>query len=83
MEAASLPYHEPGIVTILTQSSFLLALNVVNYVLDNIVYCGLLGQVFLGVAWGSPGGQLLGQDAERLIVQLGYLGLLLIVYEGL
>ncbi|KAH0493246.1 hypothetical protein TgHK011_008160 [Trichoderma gracile] len=57
--AASLPYHEPGIVTILIQASFLLLLNIANFVLDHSLYCGLLGQIFLG-----------------------YLGLLLLVYEG-
>ena len=78
----SLPYHEPDIVTILILSSFLLLLNSVNFALDKIVYCGLLGQVFLGVAWGSPGAKWLGIFTERVIVQLGYLGLLLLVYEG-
>lgn len=50
-----LPYHEPGIVTILVQSSFLLILNVVNALFDKLVFCGLLGQVFIGTAWGTPG----------------------------
>lgn len=81
--APSLPYHEPGIVTILTQASFLLLLNVGNSILDHVLYCGLLGQVFLGVAWGTPGAKWLGAEAEHIIVQLGYLGLLLLVYEGL
>ncbi|KFY47148.1 hypothetical protein V494_00140 [Pseudogymnoascus sp. VKM F-4513 (FW-928)] len=77
-----LPYHEPGIVTILIQSSFILILNVVNTLFDKLVFCGLLGQVFIGVAWGTPGGKWLGQDVEDVIVQLGYLGLILLVYQG-
>ncbi|KAF2028468.1 hypothetical protein EK21DRAFT_101794 [Setomelanomma holmii] len=51
--ASSLPYHEPGIVTILILASFLLLLNVVNTRLDKVLYCGLLGQVFLGIAYGG------------------------------
>ncbi|KAK7419756.1 hypothetical protein QQX98_003128 [Neonectria punicea] len=82
MALKSLSYHEPGIVTILIQASFLLLLNVVNFILDNSLYCGLLGQVFLGVAWGTPGSKWLGPEVEEVIVQLGYLGLLLLVYEG-
>jgi hypothetical protein len=82
MMAASLPYHEPEIVTILVQTSFLLLLNVANFVLDHAVYCGLLGQIFIGVAWGTPGAKWLSTEAEEVIVQLGYLGLLLLVYEG-
>ncbi|KAK7743989.1 hypothetical protein SLS62_010404 [Diatrype stigma] len=92
--ATSLPYQEPSITEILTLSSFLLALNVVNAVLDRTLYCGLVGQVLLGVAWGTPGGKWLsssgsdpspsssGLDLERAVVQLGYLGLVLLVFEG-
>lgn len=79
---ASLPYHEPGIVTILIIASFLLLLNAINYVLDRIVYCGLVGQIFIGIAWGIPGASWLSADLQHSIVQLGYLGLILIVYEG-
>ncbi|KAM0704232.1 hypothetical protein Q7P35_008465 [Cladosporium inversicolor] len=79
---ASLPYHEPGIVTILIIASFLLLLNAVSYVLDRIVYCGLVGQLFIGIAWGIPGANWLSADLQHSIVQLGYLGLILIVYEG-
>lgn len=80
--AAFTPYHEPEIPIILIHSSFLLLLNVVNFLLDKAVYCGLLGQVFIGVAWGTPGANWLGGHAEEVIVQLGYLELLLLVYEG-
>lgn len=52
---SSLPYHEPSITQILVLSSFLLALNVVDAILDRTLYCGLVGQVLVGVAWGAPG----------------------------
>ncbi|KAL6898812.1 Sodium/hydrogen exchanger [Trichoderma evansii] len=80
--AVSLSYHEPDIVTILIQASFLLFLNVINFLLDHAVYCGLIGQIFIGVAWGTPGAKWLSTEAEETVVQLGYLGLLLLVYEG-
>jgi hypothetical protein len=80
--ASSLPYHEPGIVTILVYTSFLLLLNVINAALDKILYCGLLGQVLIGIAWGTPGAKWLTVSVEETIVQLGYLGLILLVYEG-
>ncbi|KAK8094094.1 hypothetical protein PG997_000779 [Apiospora hydei] len=82
MPTASLPYHEPGLEDIIILATFLLALNVVNAVLDRTLYCGLVGQVFVGVAWGTPGGGWLAEPVERAVVQLGYLGLLLIVFEG-
>ncbi|RYP40850.1 hypothetical protein DL768_010571 [Monosporascus sp. mg162] len=80
--AASLPYHEPSIVQILILSSFLLALSAINSVLDRTLYCGLIGQVFIGIAWGTPGGKWLSAELENAIVQVGYLGLILLVYEG-
>ncbi|KAH0261567.1 Sodium/hydrogen exchanger, partial [Aureobasidium melanogenum] len=82
MPLAALPYHEPGIVTILIQASFLLTLNGINWVLDNAIYCGLVGQILIGVAWGTPGADWLSQEVQDTVMQLGYLGLILIVYEG-
>jgi hypothetical protein len=81
--AASLPYHEPGIVVVLVSTSFLLLLNVLNAALDRLLYCGLLGQVLVGIAWGSPGAKWLSASVEETVVQLGYLGLILLVYEGI
>jgi hypothetical protein len=81
-DGAALPYHEPGIETILIITSFLLLLNVGNWALDRLIYVGLLGQVFLGISWGTPGAKWLGVELEGVVVNLGYLGLLLLVYEG-
>jgi hypothetical protein len=78
----ALAYHEPGIQTILIQASFLLALNWVNSLLDKLIYCGLIGQLLIGMAWGVPGANWLELDVQKTIQQLGYLGLLLLVYEG-
>ncbi|KAI9894389.1 MAG: hypothetical protein M1814_003145 [Vezdaea aestivalis] len=77
-----LPFHEPAILTILITTSFLLLLNGVSFILDKAIYCGLLGQIFIGVAWGAPGAALLSTATQESIVQLGYLGLILLVYEG-
>jgi hypothetical protein len=81
-DAPSLPYHEPEIVTILVQTSFLLLLNVINSALDRVLYCGLLGQVLVGIVWGTPAAKLLSTNVEEAIVQFGYLGLILLVFEG-
>ncbi|RLM00180.1 hypothetical protein CFD26_107868 [Aspergillus turcosus] len=78
----ALAYHEPGIQTILIQAGFLLALNWVNSLLDKLIYCGLIGQLLIGMAWGVPGANWLELDVQKTIQQLGYLGLLLLVYEG-
>ncbi|KAI6784131.1 sodium/hydrogen exchanger family protein [Emericellopsis cladophorae] len=79
---SSLAYHEPSVITIVIISGFILLPNGLNYCLDKLVYCGLLAQVFLGIAWGTPGAKWLSEELEHAIVQLGYLGLILIVFEG-
>ncbi|KAJ4263096.1 hypothetical protein NW762_006714 [Fusarium torreyae] len=79
---ASLSYHEPTITVIAILSGFLLLLNLLNYGLDRVAYCGLIGQVALGIAWGTPGAKWLSREVEDAVVQLGYLGLILIVFEG-
>lgn len=81
--APSLPYHEPDIITILILTSFLLLLNAINSIFDKFLYCGLLGQIAVGIAWGTPGAKILSSNVEDAVVQLGYLGLLLLVFEGM
>lgn len=82
MVGGAISYHEPGITTILIHASFLLLLNVVGAILDHLFYCGLVGQVLIGMAWGTPGAMLLSESFEETVMQLGYLGLILVVFEG-
>ncbi|KAI0467524.1 Sodium/hydrogen exchanger [Xylaria cf. heliscus] len=77
-----LPYHEPSLPSLLISSTFLLALNTINSVLDRTLACGLVGQVLVGTAWGSPGARWLSPDSQRVVSGLGYLGLILVVYAG-
>ena len=81
---ASLPYHEPRITTILSLTSFLLALNGFRYILDRTLYCGLLGEILIGVIWGSPlrGTAWLNEAIQETVQSLGYLGLIGLVFEG-
>ncbi|KUL89696.1 hypothetical protein ZTR_00476 [Talaromyces verruculosus] len=79
---AAFAYEEPSIAAILNQAGLLLVLNIVNVCLDKLLYCGLIGQVFIGILWGSPGAKWLSTDLEHIIQQLGYLGLIMLVYEG-
>ncbi|KAJ5373747.1 Cation/H+ exchanger [Penicillium concentricum] len=75
-------YHEPSIKTVLNYTGFLLTLNIANTCLDRLLYCGLIGQLFIGVLWGTPGAQWFDQETERVVQQIGYLGLILLIYEG-
>ncbi|KAL5042944.1 hypothetical protein BDW71DRAFT_131793 [Aspergillus fruticulosus] len=82
MADSAFAYHEPSISTILNQTGLLLVLNLVNTCLDKLLYCGLIGQLFVGILWGTPGAKWLDRDVETVIQQLGYLGLIMLVYEG-
>ncbi|KAL2865006.1 cation:proton antiporter [Aspergillus lucknowensis] len=82
MAESAFAYHEPSISTILNQTGLLLVLNLVNTCLDKLLYCGLIGQLFIGILWGTPGAKWLDRDMETVVQQLGYLGLIMLVYEG-
>jgi Kef-type K+ transport system membrane component KefB len=79
-----LPYEEPGITVIISLTSFLLLLNGTRYILDRLLYCGIIGEILLGVIWGLPvgGTAWLTQGMQETIQVLGYLGLLGLVFEG-
>jgi Kef-type K+ transport system membrane component KefB len=79
-----LPYEEPGITVILSLSSFLLLLNGVRYVLDHLLYCGIIGEILIGVVWGLPvgGTEWLSHGTQEAVQAFGYLGLISLVFEG-
>lgn len=79
---ASFPYEEPTISTLLIFASFLILLNILDSLFNSTLYCGLIAQLLLGIAYGTPGANWLSPTTETTISDLGYVGLILIVYEG-
>lgn len=79
----ALRYAEPSIRTLLVEGSFIVLLNVVNHVLDSLIFCGLVGQLLLGVIYGRPLANWLPETFQLILEDLGYLGLVAIVYEGM
>ena len=79
-----LAYEEPGITTLLSLTSFLLLLNGVRYILDRLLYCGIIGEILIGVIWGLPVGGTgwLTEGMQETIQAFGYLGLIGLVFEG-
>lgn len=75
-------YHEPDIIQLLVLSSFLVLLQVSRHALDWLLSAGLLGELLLGCLYGSPVGGLLTSSWELTFLVLGYLGLILIVFQG-
>ncbi|KAI9648407.1 hypothetical protein NHQ30_003041 [Ciborinia camelliae] len=79
-----LPYEEPGIKVILSLTSFIILLNITRYILDRVLYCGIVGQILIGIIWGLPvgGTSWLTDENQETIQALGYLGLVGLVFEG-
>lgn len=79
-----LPYQTPTIISLLSIFSFIFLLNAIRYVLDHLLYCGIVGEILIGVVWGAPvgGDAWLSQNAQETIQLLGYLGLIAIVFQG-
>ncbi|KZO94703.1 Sodium/hydrogen exchanger [Calocera viscosa TUFC12733] len=77
-----LPYAEPTAVQLLTVASFLYLLNLSRYIFDQLIYAGLIGEIALGVVYGTPLAGILEETWEEAFTVLGYIGLVLIVFEG-
>jgi hypothetical protein len=77
-----LEYHEPDIVSILTLLSFFVFLAVSEWSSDKIFRAGLIGQVIVGVVYGVPIANILALSGQEAFLALGYIGLILIIFEG-
>ncbi|KAK3991103.1 sodium-hydrogen antiporter [Cladorrhinum sp. PSN332] len=79
---AFLAYHEPDIVSILTLISFFLFLGIAEWIADKILRAGLIGQIIVGLIYGVPIANILALDWQETFLALGYIGLILIIFEG-
>ncbi|GAA5947045.1 hypothetical protein JCM3765_002129 [Sporobolomyces pararoseus] len=79
--SGTVSYHEPSLPSLLTLISFIYFLNIARNVADYLLGAGLLGQVAIGVIYG-PVAKILPTESEQTFLALGYLGLILIVFEG-
>ncbi|KAI0759717.1 hypothetical protein BD413DRAFT_595561 [Trametes elegans] len=77
-----LPYHEPSLIHLLVFSSFLYLLNIIRIAADFLVHGGIVAEITLGIIYGSPLAGLLSVDWEATFTVLGYMGLILVVFEG-
>lgn len=75
-------YHDPAIKDLLVLSSYLYLLNVFEWIAQYVLSAGLLGQILLGIIYGSPLAEWLDVHWQETFVVVGYVGLLLIVFEG-
>lgn len=69
-------------VEILVLLSFFFFLALAEWVSDRIFKAGLLGQIIVGVIYGVPVGNIMPIGWQETFVSLGYIGLILIIFEG-
>lgn len=75
-------YHEPHVIEILILVSFFLFLALSDWLADKIFRAGLIGQIIVGLVYGVPLANILEINWRETFLALGYVGLLLITFEG-
>lgn len=80
--AGFLPYQEPDIISILVLVSFFFSLSALGWVFNKAIRASLIGQILLGVLYGAPVGNVLDAEWQETFLALGYIGLILIIFEG-
>ncbi|KAJ5085786.1 hypothetical protein N7532_010557 [Penicillium argentinense] len=82
MAGSFLAYHEPGIVEILIIVSFFFFLSLAEWVSAKIIRAGIIGQIAVGIIYGEPLANILERSWQDTFLAVGYVGLILIIFEG-
>ncbi|KII87178.1 hypothetical protein PLICRDRAFT_163156 [Plicaturopsis crispa FD-325 SS-3] len=80
--ADSIGYSVPHIPELLSLASFLYFINVAESLLSHLLHAGLLGPLFVGIIYGSQAADLLSVDIQSTFITIGYIGLILLVFEA-
>ncbi|KAF7717505.1 Sodium/hydrogen exchanger family protein [Penicillium ucsense] len=80
--AGFLAYHEPDIVSILVIISFFFFLSIAEWVSTKIIRAGIIGQIAVGIIYGKPLANILEHTWQETFLAIGYVGLILIIFEG-
>ena len=54
-----------------------------EWIADTIFRAGLIGQIVVGLIYGTPIANILSIDLQEAFLVLGYLGLILLIFEGI
>ncbi|KAH7362410.1 sodium-hydrogen antiporter [Plectosphaerella cucumerina] len=82
VNAGYLAYHEPTIIQLLVIISFFFFLALAEWISDKIFKAGLIGQMLVGLVYGIPLGNIMPIEWQETFISLGYIGLILIIFEG-
>ncbi|KAL1747114.1 Cation/H+ exchanger, partial [Schizophyllum fasciatum] len=75
-------YEAPSIPTLLTISSFFYLNSAASSAFDRLVHANLLGPLLVGIVYGPQVANILSTDVLNTFISVGYIGLLLIVFEA-
>ncbi|KAJ7768677.1 Cation/H+ exchanger [Mycena maculata] len=75
-------YTTPEIPLLLAISSFLYLINVAETVFARFINAGLIGSLCMGILFGSEVADILPETVQSTFIVLGYVGLVLIVFEA-
>ncbi|OJJ53459.1 hypothetical protein ASPSYDRAFT_162665 [Aspergillus sydowii CBS 593.65] len=82
MAGGFVQYHEPSIVQILVIISFFLFLSLAEWISAKIIRAGIIGHIAVGIIYGKPLADILKLEWQETFIALGYVGLILIIFEG-
>ncbi|KAK0236346.1 sodium-hydrogen antiporter [Armillaria nabsnona] len=77
-----LEYTIPEIPILLSFASFLFFINLAEGLANYLIEAGLLGSLVVGIIYGPEAANILPTDAQTTFQIIGYIGLLLIVFEA-
>ncbi|OJJ08297.1 hypothetical protein ASPVEDRAFT_66342 [Aspergillus versicolor CBS 583.65] len=82
MAGGFVQYHEPSIVQVLVLISFFLFLSLAEWLSAKIIRAGIIGHIAVGIIYGKPLADILELEWQETFIALGYVGLILIIFEG-
>lgn len=62
--------------------SFFFFLSLAKWVSAKIIQAGIIGQIAVGIIYGTPLANILEENWQETFLALGYVGLILIIFEG-
>lgn len=75
------PNHD-AVVEILIIVSFFFILSLAEWASAKIIRAGVIGHIAVGIIYGKPLADILESDWQKTFLSLGYVGLILIIFEG-
>lgn len=81
-ERCSFSHWFLAVVQILIIVSFFFFLTLAKWVSAKIIQAGIIGQIAVGIIYGMPLADILEHNWQETFLALGYVGLILIIFEG-